>query len=141
MRNTRTDAAPPCSFELELTPVFPAEPPSAFTTADNQSFSYVSHQSFHSGQQLRLRIPSIKPDISVLTQVRHCSSADNGFLLRLSCIDQDQAYHLRMLLQLGHIHHYHQHLQDQGTSLSLNEAAGEWISRFAENFPSIPAFN
>lgn len=127
-------------IDLEFDPLLVAAtvicpPPSTLST----SFSCIWPSSFKPGQPLRLRIPAIDHEIATDTLVIQCTSTDTGFLLTLIILDQEQAFKFRMLLQLSHIHHYHQQLHHQGRRTTLNEAAQEWIARFADSFPSMDA--
>lgn len=50
--------------------------------------------------------------------------------------DADQAYRLRMIEQICHIEHYRNEMrQRHGRDISAEQAAREWIERFAADFP------
>ena len=50
--------------------------------------------------------------------------------------EEETAYAVRMVEQLCYIEHYRQNvLQSEGRELSGEEAALEWIEKFAGNFP------
>ena len=47
------------------------------------------------------------------------------------------AFKTRMLAQVLQIRKYKEVLEKQGRKLSIDEAAIEWISRYAADFPSL----
>lgn len=127
-------------FELELTPFYDHHTPSHHHPKPARTGLYCHWKhAFTQGQQLRLRIPSITCETSADTQVVACRSNEYGYQLVLAFTDEEQAFRFRMVEQLYHIHNYHQQLQQQGRRLNLNEAAGEWINRFASSFTSATA--
>ena len=53
-------------------------------------------------------------------------------------MNEDELFRLRMIEQICHIEHYrNEMLKQQGRELSIEEAAQEWISRYAGEFPSL----
>jgi len=50
------------------------------------------------------------------------------------------AYKARMTEQACQIQQYKEMLEMQGRCVSIDEAAMEWISRYADKFPSIDSF-
>ncbi|RDE22952.1 hypothetical protein DV711_10395 [Motiliproteus coralliicola] len=127
-------------FELELTPITD-HPISTPTTNPKREllFQCVWPRAFGFNQHLRVRIPSITDSICAITRVLACNHTEQGYQLTLAFDDQNQAFQLRMLEQLCHIRHYHAQLQRDGSGLSLNDAARNWIQQFGDSFPSPPA--
>lgn len=52
-------------------------------------------------------------------------------------MDTNNAFKARMVEQVCQIKKYHQTLEQQGRVLSIEEAAMEWISRYAADFPPL----
>lgn len=134
-----TTAQQPFSYNLNLIPLQTALDSSPLPDSPNSRFSFVWSRPFALDQQLQLSFTNASSQITAQAQVTNCAASDNDYLLTLAFFDQAQAFQFRMLLQLSHIHRYHQQEQDQGRQLCINEAASEWISRFAESFPSLNA--
>ncbi|MEH6652304.1 MAG: hypothetical protein V7707_19955 [Motiliproteus sp.] len=125
-------------FELELTPLYDLIQP--YHPLPSRTYlTYRWKQAFLEGQILRLSIPAITDDTSADTRVISCSDNYQGYQLMLAFTDEEQAFRFRMVEQLCHIHQYQRQLQYQGRRLSINEAAGEWISCFAGQFISATA--
>ncbi|WP_421864874.1 hypothetical protein [Motiliproteus sp.] len=128
-------------FELELTPIA-CQPDSSdldfspYSPKRELLFECLWPRAFGFNQRLRVRIPSITDSISAITRVLACNPTEQGYQLTLAFDDGYQAFQLRMLEQLCHIRHYHAQLQRDGSGLSLNEAAQNWIKQFGESFPS-----
>ncbi len=125
-------------FKLELTPLAP--PSDLFNLPTSRTHLHCHwKRPFTKGQQLRLWVPAITHESAADTLVIACSSNSQGYRLTLAFTNEEQAFRFRMVEQLCHIHHYHRQMQHQGRRLSLNEAACEWISRFACSFTSATA--
>jgi len=104
----------------------------------------VSHGglAFHSrrdvppGTVIRVRIPLVKPVFQALGQVTWCRAQEDGFEVGVQFLDQDDRFRARMVEQICHIEQYKQTvLREQGRVLTGEEAAAEWISRYARKFP------
>jgi hypothetical protein len=62
----------------------------------------------------------------------------SGYELGVTFLDAEDAFRARMVEQLCHIEDYRRSvMRTQGRELSLDEAATEWIEKFAEDFPEI----
>ncbi|MEH6473221.1 MAG: hypothetical protein V7752_18440 [Halopseudomonas sp.] len=139
MNPLRTQLPALHQFELELIPLITPLPTSSHPPKPCTALSCLWPSAFQLGQPIRLRIPGITREVAAETQVIDCTPSDHGYQLTLAFTDNEQAFRFRMVEQLCHIHHYHKQLQHQGRRLSLNDAAGEWIGHFADNFSSITA--
>ncbi len=51
------------------------------------------------------------------------------------------AFEIRMMLQVRQIQQYKKHLEQQGRKLSIDEAALEWINRYASDFSPLTQLN
>ena len=70
-------------------------------------------------------------DVDVL--ILRCENDGNQFYLQLQ-ITAEIALKARILLQLAEIVHYRKKMLHQGRDLTVDEAAAEWIARYAEGF-------
>lgn len=98
--------------------------------------------SFHSktriepGATIRVRIPVIKPVFQALGQVIWCNQDGDDFLIGVRFLDEDDVFRSRMVEQICHIEQYKNTvLEREGRRLSSEEAAREWITKFAMRFP------
>ena len=93
----------------------------------------VSHK-----QWLHLHIPISSEHFEVDAQVKWCEPANNreGFDVGVQFASKDQAFCARMVEQVCHIEQYKQRaLKKEGRVLTGDQAAAEWIDRFAHQFP------
>ena len=66
-----------------------------------------------------------------------CHESEDGYRIGLRFNDDDVAFALRMIEQVCHIEHYRgEVLRNEGRRLSSEEAAAEWIEKFAASFPN-----
>lgn len=100
--------------------------------------------SFHSDsyiepmQWLRLHIPICEEHFELDAQVRWCHPTGDGSTFNIGVLfaTAANAYSARMVEQVCHIEHYKkQILLEEGRALSGDEAAAEWIEKYATSFP------
>ena len=90
-------------------------------------------------QWLHLHIPIDSEHFEVDAQVKWCQPAanDNGYEVGVAFASKDQAFCARMVEQVCHIEHYKRKvLAEEGRILNGDQAAAEWISRYADSFPT-----
>lgn len=88
------------------------------------------------GAGLTISMPEIWPDYSATGKVVWCSECDTGEYEAGVKFDQpDEAFKARMVAQYCHIEDYRREVRERdGRELSSDEAAREWITRYAEEF-------
>jgi hypothetical protein len=98
--------------------------------------------SFHSnvfiepGVTIRVRIPLVKPVFQAVGLVTWCQGDGGDFEVGVRFLEEDDMFRARMVEQICHIEHYKREvLEKEGRELSAEEAAKEWISKFAVKFP------
>lgn len=88
------------------------------------------------GSIVEVRIPSMFPMFTTLGRVVWCNAKDKGYQLGVAFLDHDDAFRTRMVEQICHIESYRNNVRDtEGRQLSREEAAFEWIAKFASRFP------
>ncbi len=88
------------------------------------------------GAPITIRITRLQPTFEVEGRVAWCRPEDGGFLIGVSFLQAGDRFRVRMVEQVCHIEHYKSEvLATQGRIISGEEAACEWISRYAESFP------
>ena len=86
---------------------------------------------------INVRIDVVNPPFRAKGRVAWCRHHGSYYDVGVELLGRQQAYQARMVEQVCHIEHYRQHvLEIEGRELTSEEAAGEWISRFAANFPN-----
>lgn len=86
---------------------------------------------------LQLRIPTVEPPFEARARVTWCRPEEEGFLVGVEFLDRSDAFRSRMVQQVCAIEHYRREVRDQeGRDLSTQDAAAEWIARYAGRFPA-----
>ena len=100
--------------------------------------SFVSPQALNVFQRVRVCIPIIKEDNFIEGRVIWCEKARNGYEIGLEFDSSKEVFRLRMIEQICHIEHYRKEIERQeGRVLSTDDAAKEWISKYAGDFPAL----
>jgi hypothetical protein len=87
---------------------------------------------------IALRFPYLKPAFEVpAARVAWCQNDGNQYAVGVQFLNCEEAFRVRMIEQVCHIESYRRDVaQREGRELSSEEAALEWISRFASSFPN-----
>lgn len=89
------------------------------------------------GSVIRIKIPLVQPVFQALGRVTWCRPEDGHFEVGIEFLDENDTFRARMVEQICHIEEYKQDvLKKEGRKLSGEEAASEWIQRYAVKFPS-----
>ena len=89
-------------------------------------------------QRVRICIPVLKQDNYLIGNVVWCEKSDAVYEIGIEFETSRDAFRLRMIEQICHIEHYRNEVSRvEGRILSPQEAANEWISKFADDFPAI----
>lgn len=100
--------------------------------------AFVSSQALEPMQRVKVSIPALKKDNHLIGTVVWCEKTKNGYEIGLKFEGKREAFRLRMIEQVCHIEHYRKEVESvEGRVLSAEEAAREWISRYAGEFPAL----
>ncbi len=129
----------PSGVPLRCT-VHPGEAPSRerLRNIGYAGLCFESERPMQPGQSVRLSIPLPEREFEVDARVTWCRGlqSGSGYEIGVSFQDADTGFTVRMVEQLCHIEAYREQVQrEEGRELSSEEAAGEWISRYAGAFP------
>jgi hypothetical protein len=92
------------------------------------------------GSAVEISIPVVDPTFRARARVAWCLTRKDCFDVGVQFVDEDDAFRARMVEQLCHIEHYKREvLAREGRPLSGEEAAMEWIGKFAGEFPGVGA--
>jgi len=98
--------------------------------------AFLSHADLEPGSIVLLRIPFVRPQFSSRAQVVWCSAVDGAFEVGVRFLDVEDAYRGRLVEQICHIEQYRRDvLKSEGRKLTSEEAAAEWIAKYASEFP------
>ncbi len=126
--------------ELESTETSLAEANAGSSHINNVSLgglAFFSPQAFQINHHVLVSIPCLDDKTRIEGCVLWCKQLTDGYEVGLEFDDPETVYHLRMIEQICHIEHYRQEIQRvEGRTLSSEEAALEWIKRYASDFPN-----
>jgi len=82
---------------------------------------------------IALRFPYLKPAFEApAARVAWCQNEGGQYTVGVQFLDSEEAFRVRMVEQICHIENYRREVaQGEGRELTSEEAALEWISRFA----------
>jgi hypothetical protein len=99
--------------------------------------AFLSNRNIEQGVIVDINIPLVDPQVSLKGVVVWCRpDGENLFEVGVRFIDESNHFRMRMVEQICHIEHYKKEIFDrEGRAVSGEEAALEWISRYAKDFP------
>ena len=113
----------------------------SYERLNNISRGGLSFRSAHGlaiGTVITIRISYVQPDFDVKGQVAWCREEAGGFTVGAAFLEADDLFRVRMVEQICHIEHYKaQVLEKEGRRLNGEQAAREWIQKFAAEFPHL----
>jgi Tfp pilus assembly protein PilZ len=85
-----------------------------------------------------INFPIINPEANFQGIVVWCQPVNELFDVGVKFMDQESAFRIRLIEQVCHIENYRRNvLLHEGRNLTGDQAALEWIEKFASDFPSI----
>lgn len=88
------------------------------------------------GTTIRIKIPLIQPAFQAIGKVTWCHPQNNEFEIGVQFMDEGDTFRARMVEQICHIEQYKQEtFEKEGRKLSGEQAAIEWIEKYANEFP------
>ena len=88
------------------------------------------------GVDIHIRIPVQEPAFEVVGTIKWCKPVRDGYDVGVEFSDAAAAFAVRMVEQICHIERYRaEALKTDGRTLSGEQAAVEWIQRYAKDFP------
>jgi len=92
-------------------------------------------EAYAPGERVRVHIPLGSPGFMTEGRVVWCHEADPGYRVGIAFTNDVDAFRTRMVEQVCHIERYRRYLQAEGREATPEEAAAEWIGKYAERFP------
>lgn len=100
--------------------------------------SFVSEIPLEAGAVITVRIDCVEPVFEAQCRVSWCRRLPDGYLIGAEFLHAQDEYRARMVEQICHIEHYrHEVLTREGRALTGEQAAREWIGKYAEDFPAL----
>ena len=100
--------------------------------------AFVSTNPLELLQRVKVSIPVLNQDNHLVGNVVWCEKKDQSYEIGIEFENSRDVFRLRMIEQICHIEHYRKEVERQeGRQLSSQEAAREWISKYAGDFPAL----
>lgn len=100
--------------------------------------AFASTRAYAPGTTVRLRIACVRPPFETCAHIAWCRADAAGYIVGVAFASEAELYAARMVEQLCYIERYkNEVLQKEGRVLSGQEAALEWIQKYAGEFPSL----
>jgi len=96
------------------------------------------------GALIEVRIPHVQPAFEARARVAWCrpQRGGSGHELGVSFLDPEDVFRARMVAQVCYIEDYRRSVaRAEGRQLSSEEAACEWIAKYASKFPGASTRN
>jgi PilZ domain-containing protein len=110
-------------------------------TLNNVSFGGVSclcSEPMEKGSTVKMTIACVDPTFEIRGKAVWCKPVHDMYEVGVEfLISKDKMFLLRMIEQICHIEHYRNELKHRGREISSEEAAKEWISKYADSFPQM----
>ena len=88
------------------------------------------------GATIRIKIPLVHPVFQAIGTVTWCHPQQHEFEIGIQFLDEGDTFRARMVEQICHIEQYKQDVFDKdGRRLTGEQAAIEWIEKYATEFP------
>lgn len=104
----------------------------------NGGLALKTRQALEPGQVVELLIAIVRPAFKTQASVVWCRTRDAGFEVGVEFLASDALYRARMVEQVCHIESYRARIREsEGRELTADQAAMEWIAKYASDFPEI----
>ena len=98
--------------------------------------AFLSDKCLDIGAIVELRIPTVDPPFEAEARVVWCRPERKRFLVGVEFMEAGDAFRSRMVEQVCSIESYRERVREsEGRALTSQEAAAEWITKFAGRFP------
>jgi len=94
-----------------------------------------SSASLAPGDHVRIRIRVGLPGFEADGRVAWCRPHEDGYRVGVEFVSEEEALRARMVEQVCHMERYHQQLLAEGRDISREDAALEWVAKYAAQFP------
>lgn len=89
---------------------------------------------FKEGTRLKVCIPQISTPFEEIGVVCWHRDLNGQYEIGIRFLDECSTLRMRMVEQICQIKHYRKQLMAEGNSVSFEDAAKEWINKYAEDF-------
>ena len=100
--------------------------------------SFLAQSPLEPESVITVRIAYVEPTFEAPCRVSWCRRRQEQFLIGVEFLYSEDEYRARMVEQICHIEHYKKEvLAREGRMLTGEQAAREWIRKYAKDFPAL----
>ena len=100
--------------------------------------SFTSETPIEPESLVTVRIACVEPAFEVRCRVGWCRRQQGQYLIGVEFLHRQDEFRARMVEQICHIEHYKREvLEREGRVLTGEQAAREWIRKYAKDFPEL----
>ena len=126
----------PVDIPLEVSSACTEGAPGRATNLGGGGLAFEHSEALRPGDRVRIRIPLVVPPFESQAEVCWCRRRRRGWLVGVAFTSAEARYRMRMVEQVCHIERYRTRLaRRRRAPVSSADAAAEWITRFAAEFP------
>ncbi len=127
----------PVEVSLEYRPDYRADD-DTITNISLGGLCFVASDRLDVDESIQVRVPLLNQESSLAGRVVWCEKSERGYEVGLEFDNPDEVERLKMIDQICQIEQFRQQVEQQdGRDLSSEEAAREWIRRYAGEFSAL----
>lgn len=99
---------------------------------------FLSQHPIAENTPIQITIPIFEPKFDINGIVRWCNQEGSSFLIGVAFQQESAIFDIPLIEQICHIENYREQCNaEKGMELSSEEAAREWIEKYAATFPKL----
>lgn len=136
-RHVRHVTGIPIEITIDFDRSYRAEDESV-TNVSLGGLSFIASDRLDVGESIQVKIPVLNEEHSLDGLVVWCNKTAKGYEVGLEFNDPEEVERLRMIEQISQIESFRQDLEKrEGRKLSSEQAAREWVSKYAGEFSAL----
>ena len=136
-RHIRHVTGIPIEVNLEYHKSYKAED-DTITNVSLGGLCFIADDRLDINEPIQVRFPVLNRETLLDGKVVWCNKIDKGYEVGLEFDDPDEVERLKMIEQVRHIEQFREEVESrEGRRLSGEQAAREWVSRYAGEFSAL----
>jgi len=126
----------PIEVSLDYAPVNLVESEDdTITNVSLGGLSFIATERLDINEHIKVRFPVLREDAELGGKVVWCKETHRGYEVGLEFDDPKEIDRLKVIEHICHIENYRKEIESrEGRKVNCEQAAREWVSRFAGNF-------
>ena len=121
-------------LEVKVLPDLPARAKHSMNVSEG-GLAFTAAECIPIDSIIELRITTVEPPFEARARVAWCREEGGQFLVGVQFLEKDDAFQSRMVQQVCAIENYRREELQKGRVLDSQQAASEWIAKYAGRFP------